>query len=99
MIVQSTPDRAEQLAKQRAPYAIVPDQQTESEMTSGKPPSYRVVVQGNDGRMSVLTAPSGNAYRWVADPAKAQAKAATDFAAQRQQANFINSIPAGTGSL
>jgi hypothetical protein len=36
------------------PYALVPDPQTESEMTSGQPPSYRIAVQDNNGRLSML---------------------------------------------
>jgi hypothetical protein len=98
-IVQSTQDPETQKAMQHAAYGLVPDQQTEAEMSAGKPPGYNVVVQGNDGRMHALMLPNGKFDRFYGDPVKAQAKAAQDFAAQRQTAQDISSIPAGTGSL
>ncbi len=46
----------------------MPDVRTESEMTSGRPPSYLIAVQDNEGRLSMLPG-----TRFVADLKAARA--------------------------
>jgi hypothetical protein len=85
MIAQTEQRPAEQQAMQRASYALIPDKQTESEFKGGQQPSYHVAVTDPDGRMTVLTGPNGQPFRWSADPRAAQAQAADAMQTQAQQ--------------
>lgn len=71
-IANYTTDPAARTAMIASPYALAPDARTESEMTSGKPPSYPIVVKSADGRMVLLP------RRFQTDPV--QAKADSDAA-------------------
>lgn len=52
---------------------LVPDQQTQAEMTSGRVPSYKVATRGTDGSLYVLP------KRWAPDPARAQTENAARY--------------------
>ncbi|MDQ6703925.1 MAG: phage tail tip lysozyme [Pseudomonadota bacterium] len=55
---------------------LVPDASTEAEMSTGKPPGYTVVAQGDDGRFVALPG------RFYADPAAAKTQAEAAFSAR-----------------
>lgn len=56
-----------------APYALVPDRDTETEMKSGAAPGYQVVVQDPQGRMRLLSGADGKPVRFKADRDRAKA--------------------------
>lgn len=67
-------DPREQQAMMGAPYALVPDARTQTEMTSGARPSYQVVLQNKDnGRLAVLP------DRFTADPGTASITAQSRY--------------------
>jgi hypothetical protein len=66
-------DFATQAGHTGAEAHLVPDATTEAEMSSGKPPGYSVVVQGNDGQYALIPG------RFYANPAAAQAQANAQF--------------------
>jgi hypothetical protein len=64
----------EAIQKASAPRALVSDQTTAADVASGKPASYKVVIQDKDGRFSILSdAASGKDLRVRFDPSMAQA--------------------------
>jgi len=69
----------------RAPRALVADDQTERDISNGRPPSYQVMVQDGNGRWSVMTAPGGGAVgRFRFDPAPLLAARAAELSDRRQ---------------
>jgi hypothetical protein len=64
----------EAIQKASAPRALVSDATTQADIASGKPASYKVVIQNKDGRFSILSdAASGKDLRVRFDPSMAQA--------------------------
>lgn len=64
--------------------AIVPDATTESDIASGKPPSYQIILQDGNGRWGALQDSAGQPRRIRFDPTQAFAAHAT--AAEQQRA-------------
>ena len=69
---------------------LVPDARTEAEMGSSVAPTYKVVVQGDDGQYHLLD------NRFVADPAAAQAQANAAFSARDTSRSWLRPSLAGT---
>lgn len=67
----------------RAPRALVPDQQTEADISAKRPPSYHVVIQQPDGRFSSIAAPDGTPMRFRFDPSRFEADLRDRAEAQR----------------
>ena len=92
----------ENLAKASAPRALVSDATTAADVASGKPASYKVVIQDKDGRFSVLSdAASGKDLRVRFDPSMARADviqgAETTRAANQAAAATVDTEGHGTG--
>ena len=67
-----------------APRALVSDETTARDISSGKPPSYQIVLQDDKGRWAAMTAPNGAAVqRFRFDPTAPFAERASDMEARR----------------
>jgi hypothetical protein len=80
-----------------APRALVPDEVTADDISKGKAPSYRVVLQEPNGRWSVMSDASGQPQRVHFDPTEAFAKRAAAAEPTRElmqsPANSTMAIP------
>ena len=63
--------------------ALVPDATTKADIEAGRPPSYRVVLQGLDGQFHMLEQSPGTPLRFFADAKGAQAEAEARFNGRR----------------
>ncbi len=66
-ITPTTDAEAKALGQYEAPRALVADQKTIADISAGRPPSYRVIIQDQNGRFHALDDGKGGAWRWHPD--------------------------------